>query len=69
MGLTMYSHELNDVDLKLCIRINEMISKKVAFLRYSLNMTNYKNTVISPNFVVWDFCGKTQFPHPEIRWN
>ena len=22
-----------------------------------------KNTVISPNFQVWKFCGKTQFPH------
>ena len=22
-----------------------------------------QNAVISPNFLVWDFCGKTQFPH------
>ena len=22
-----------------------------------------KNTVISPNFLVWEFCGKAQFPH------
>ena len=22
-----------------------------------------KNTVISPNFLVWKFCGKVQFPH------
>ena len=22
-----------------------------------------ENTVISPNFLVWKFCGKTQFPH------
>ena len=22
-----------------------------------------KNTVISPNFLVWKFCGKAQFPH------
>ena len=22
-----------------------------------------KNTVISPNFLVWRFCGKAQFPH------
>ena len=22
-----------------------------------------KNTIISPNFLVWEFCGKTQFPH------
>ena len=25
--------------------------------------------VISPNFMVWKFCRKTQFPHREIRWN
>ena len=44
-----------------------------------------KNTIISPNFLVWKFCGKAQFPHSfgrmrklcfstkfpyhEIRWN
>ena len=22
-----------------------------------------KNTVITPNFLVWKFCGKAQFPH------
>ena len=22
-----------------------------------------KNTVITPNFIVWKFCGKAQFPH------
>ena len=22
-----------------------------------------ENTVISPNFLVWKFCGKAQFPH------
>ena len=25
--------------------------------------TTAKNTVISPNFLVWKFCGKAQFPH------
>ena len=28
-----------------------------------------KNTVISPNFLVWKFCGKAQFSHQEITWN
>ena len=28
-----------------------------------------KNTIISPNFLVWKFCGKAQFPQQEIRWN
>ena len=22
-----------------------------------------KNTAVSPNFLVWEFCGKAQFPH------
>ena len=26
-----------------------------------------KNVVISPDFLVWKFCGKVQFPHQEIR--
>ena len=26
-------------------------------------MITAKNTVISPNFLVWKFCGKAQFPH------
>ena len=28
-----------------------------------------KSTVISPNFLVWKYCGKAQFPHQEISWN
>ena len=30
-----------------------------------------KNTVISPNFLVWKLCGKAQFPHSfgSIAWN
>ena len=24
---------------------------------------NAKNTAISPNFLMWKFCGKAQFPH------
>ena len=26
-----------------------------------------KNAVISPNFLVWKFCGKAQFPHRILR--
>ena len=26
-----------------------------------------KNTIISPNILVWKFCGKEQFPHIAIR--
>ena len=28
-----------------------------------LSQYTAKNTVISPNFLVWKFCGKAQFPH------
>ena len=28
-----------------------------------------KNTVISPNFLVWKLCLSTKFLHQEIRWN
>ena len=27
------------------------------------NSYTAKNTIISPNFLVWKFCGKAQFPH------
>ena len=27
-----------------------------------------KNTVISTNFLVWKFCGKTQFPNRPKLW-
>ena len=29
--------------------------------------TTVKNTVISPNFLVWKFCGKPQFSH-KFEW-
>ena len=29
----------------------------------SLGFNTAKNTVIPPNFLVWKFCGKIQFPH------
>ena len=35
----------------------------------SLRKEHYKNTVISPNFLVWTFCGKAQFPHSFRRFS
>ena len=43
-------------DLRL---VGEWIRAK----KLSLNTSTAKNTVISPNFLVWKFCGKEQFPH------
>ena len=31
--------------------------------------TTTKNTVISPNFLVWKFCGKAQFNRPQLCGN
>ena len=33
-----------------------------------LKLTTAKNTVISPNFLVWEFCGKAHFPHSFRRF-
>ena len=67
-----HSHRMNIS--KLCIShiiifktpvINEGISD--AITTNLLNMTHHyfycKNTVISPNFLAWKFCGKAQFLH------
>ena len=35
----------------------------VVFSCLKLANSTAKNTVISPNFLVWNFCGKAQFPH------
>ena len=36
---------------------------RVIFIVEEAKTTTSKNTVISPNFLVWKFCGKAQFPH------
>ena len=33
------------------------------FIVEEAKTTTAKNTVIPPNFLVWKFCGKAQFPH------
>ena len=33
------------------------------FIVEEAKTTTAKNTVISPNFLVWKFCGEAQFPH------
>ena len=45
------------LDLKL--KPNQNISSK----RTIFTKATVKNTAISPNFLVWKFCGKAQFPH------
>ena len=35
---------------------------------YDIFVINAKNTVIAPNFLVWKFCGKAQFPHSFWRF-
>ena len=41
----------------------QKIKSKSEDIRESQNLSTAKNTVISPNFLVWKFCGKTQFPY------
>ena len=43
--------------LPLCICFS------LSFLNTSLQHHSKKIPVISPNFLVWTFCGRTQFPH------
>ena len=45
--------------------------ENIYFLNFLLQIVNRrsgypdttKSTIISPDFLVWKFCGKTQFPH------
>ena len=41
------------------------VDLEVLCLQNDLSSMAYtaQNTVISPNFLVWKFCGKAQFPH------
>ena len=64
-----------DTSQKLAITSNgEMIIKLLQVFFHVSNQkflqpkTNTaKNIVVSPNFLVWKFCGKAQFPHPEMK--
>ena len=48
--------------------------RKLFFGHIAIIFINFtaKNTLISPDFLVWKFCGKTQFPHSfgwiEVRY-
>ena len=35
---------------------------------FNCDTNTAKNTVISPDFLVWRFCGKAQFPHSFGRY-
>ena len=48
----------------------ELLQESVTFLQSELRSKDEiirtftaKNTVISPNFLAWKFCGKAKFPH------
>ena len=49
----------------LCFSCANLLgSENVVFSNLkSKSFTTVKNTVISPNFLVWKFCGKEQFPY------
>ena len=43
--------------------INIFLPLRILNVQYLQECITAKNTVISPNFLVWKLCGKTQFPH------
>ena len=51
--------------------VRTFIFQGIRYSIMSLNtiMSTAKNTVIWPNFLLWKFSAKAQFPHQEIRWN
>ena len=51
---TEHSEEIISDDKEVAEVFNKSLSLKKVF---------NKNTVIPPNFLVWKFCGKAQFPH------
>ena len=65
-------------DFEICYNIRRLVgfekfSLKTKFPSFSLHIIHQHhhcvNTEISPNLLVWKFCGKAQFPHQKIRWN
>ena len=53
---------LEDKMLDLCHEIvAEIVRRNIQACHRVRNTA--KNTVISPNYLVWKFCGKAQFPH------
>ena len=47
---------MNEIVNKFLLAVNKFMPEM--YLRHTT-----KNTLISPNFLVWEFCGKTQFLH------
>ena len=45
----------------------EILFVLIAVVSLVVVLLTAKNTVISPNFLVWKFCGKAHFPYQEIR--
>ena len=56
----------------ISVALNSNRRKKLKLIPKSFtNWYTVKNAVISPNFLVWKFCRKAQFPHSfrRISWN
>ena len=69
--LDSYENELIWITLfsfHFLLKGTNSFSKLLIYFKHN-HVNTAKNTVISPNFLVWKFCGNAQFPHQEIRWN
>ena len=66
LGLTKTTFREQFNDHKRSLR-NESKRTSTEFLKYVWLVITAKNAVISPDFLVWKFYEKAQFPHQEIR--
>ena len=60
---TMPVFYVNKTNFKPQATVQKSEIKILNWVTLSTILYTAKNTVISPNFMVWKFCGKAQFPH------
>ena len=71
-----YKTKLNENDHMVTVKFENIFTLSIISL-YSINhivlfktdISTAKNTVISPDFLVWKLCLFAKFPQQEIRWN
>ena len=58
LGVGLRYFNRREKTLKRCVSLSGKPFAKENFVFFAL-----QNTVMSPNFLAWKFCGKEQFPH------
>ena len=56
-------HSAGNGELRILIKLQ--LTHLSSVIIFDNTDNTMKNTVISPNFLMWKFCGKAQFPHSE----